>query len=48
MTIAELALAIGVSTRAIEKQISKLKSSKQLERIGGDKGGYWKVLNPTS
>lgn len=45
MTIAELAQAVGISTRAVEKQISKLKSSKQLERVGGDKGGYWKVLN---
>ncbi|RDB04494.1 HTH domain-containing protein [Runella aurantiaca] len=47
MTIAELALAVGISTRAIEKQISKLKNSKQLARIGGDNGGYWQVLNPT-
>ena len=44
ITTKELAKKIGISTSAIEKQIKKLKDKKEVERIGADKGGYWKVL----
>jgi Fic family protein len=44
VTIKELAEQIGISTRAIEKNIAKLKSENRIERIGGDKGGHWKVI----
>jgi len=42
-TIPELADKLGVTTRAVEKQISKLKKSNQLRRIGPAKGGHWEV-----
>ncbi|HLD44681.1 MAG TPA: HTH domain-containing protein [bacterium] len=42
-TIQEMATDLEVSTRAIEKQIAKLKESGQITRIGPDKGGHWKV-----
>jgi ATP-dependent DNA helicase RecG len=41
MTIPQLAKALGISTRAIEKQIAKLQKSNQLKRIGPAKGGHW-------
>ncbi len=44
MTISEIAQIIGLSNRAVEMQIAKLKTSNQIERIGPDKGGHWKVL----
>lgn len=44
VTIAELAKSIGISTRAVEKQISALKENNRIKRIGPDKGGYWEVL----
>ena len=34
---------IGRTTRSIEMQIQKLKESGEIERIGPDKGGNWKV-----
>ncbi len=34
---------IKISTRAIEKQLHKLKREGVIDRIGSDKGGYWKV-----
>jgi ATP-dependent DNA helicase RecG len=40
----ELANITGLTQRGIEWNISKLKDSGQLERIGPDKGGHWKVL----
>ena len=45
VTIPELAEALGVTTRAIEKQIAKLQKNGQLKRIGPAKGGYWQIIN---
>ncbi len=44
ITIAELAQLLGISTRAIEKQLEKLKTSRQTQWNGPDKGGYWVLL----
>ncbi|KUJ95355.1 MAG: Divergent AAA domain protein [Desulfonauticus sp. 38_4375] len=44
ITIAELSQKLGISTRAVEKHISKLKQQGKVKRIGPDKGGYWKVV----
>ena len=38
-----LASQIGITTKAIEKHLSKLKSEGIIERIGSNKTGYWKV-----
>jgi len=43
ITIKELAENIGISDRAVEKQIEKLKKQEILERVGADKGGHWEV-----
>jgi ATP-dependent DNA helicase RecG len=43
MTIADLAEAIGVTTRTIERNIQKLQSAGRLRRVGPDKGGWWEV-----
>ncbi|MCM1504680.1 MAG: Fic family protein [Muribaculum sp.] len=42
-TTKTLAEAIGITTKGIEKQLSKLKSQGRIERIGAAKGGSWKV-----
>ena len=44
ITIAELALAVGVTDRAIKKQIEKLKAQSKIRRVGPDKGGHWDVV----
>jgi len=52
ITISELSQIVGISTTAIENNITKLKEKGILKRIGPDKGGYWEVnqenreLNP--
>ncbi|WP_410522724.1 HTH domain-containing protein [Pedobacter sp. BS3] len=43
ITIKELAEQLNISTRAVEKNIAKLKTIGILERIGSDKGGHWKI-----
>lgn len=42
LTAVEASSKIGVSDRTIETYISQLKEN-NLERIGPDKGGYWKI-----
>jgi ATP-dependent DNA helicase RecG len=43
ITQKELVKEIGLSRRGIEKNISILKAKRIIERIGPDKGGYWKI-----
>jgi ATP-dependent DNA helicase RecG len=43
MTIPELAEALGMTTRGVEKQISKLRQDGRLRRVGPAKGGHWEV-----
>lgn len=44
ITIPELADKIKISTRAIEKQIDKLKKENKLKRVGGRKHGHWEII----
>ncbi len=43
MTIPQLAKELGLSTRAVEKQLAKLQQDNQLKRIGPARGGHWQV-----
>ena len=43
VTAAEIAMKLGVSSRAVEKRIKSLREKGLIRRIGGDKGGYWEV-----
>jgi len=40
----EVAGRFGLSPRAVEKQIAKLREEGRLRRVGPAKGGYWEVL----
>ena len=44
ITIRELATAIDVTERSIERNIQKLQRDNLLRRIGPAKGGYWEVI----
>lgn len=44
ITIADLMQNIGITDRAIKKQIGKLKAQGRIRRVGPDKGGYWEVV----
>lgn len=43
ITISQLASALNISTRAVEKHFSSLKKEIRLKRIGGKKDGYWEL-----
>lgn len=44
-TLSATAIAerIGITSKAVEKQIARMKADGVLRRIGPDKGGYWQV-----
>ena len=44
VSIPQIAEILGISTRAVEKQIRQLKQAKRLRRIGPAKGGHWQVV----
>lgn len=43
LTMAALARRIGITPKAVEKHIARLKADGILERIGPDKGGRWRI-----
>jgi predicted HTH transcriptional regulator len=43
ITKAELSRLLGISTTAVDNNISYLKKNGYIERIGSNKTGYWKV-----
>ena len=44
ITIADLALLIGVTGRSIERNLKKLQAEQRLSRNGSAKGGCWEVI----
>jgi len=44
MTIKALSEILGISTRAVEKQLSKLKETGKIERTWSRKQGQWKII----
>ena len=46
VSLREIAEAIGISTRAIEKAVNKLPEEGEIEHKGPKKGGEWIVLKP--
>jgi predicted HTH transcriptional regulator len=40
----EIALRLGITQRAVEKQIAKLRKDGRLKRVGPAKGGRWAVI----
>jgi len=47
ITIQVLSKETGINARNIQKHLKQLKDKKFIERIGPDRGGYWKVLKKT-
>jgi ATP-dependent DNA helicase RecG len=43
LTIRELADDLNLTTRAVEKQLAKLKKQGRLIRVGPNKGGHWEI-----
>ena len=46
LTIQELSVKLKKSTRTIERNIRELREKNIISRIGSDKTGFWKILEP--
>ena len=44
LTARQAAERLGLTSRAVEKQLAALKASGRLQRIGPNKGGYWQLI----
>lgn len=44
ITISMLADDLGLTTRAVEKNVAKLQAAGTIRRIGADKGGHRKIV----
>ena len=45
VTAEMLAELLGLTIKGIEYHLQKLKTSQTIERVGPDKGGYWRIIN---
>lgn len=43
VSAAQIASKIGISINGVQYHIKKLKAKGEIERVGSDRGGYWKV-----
>ena len=44
----EIAATLGTTRSTIRYRLDKLRAAGKIERVGPDKGGYWKVLDPSA
>jgi predicted HTH transcriptional regulator len=44
ITIPQMATALKITTRTVERHLASLKRAGQLQRIGFSKGGSWKII----
>ena len=44
VSAAEIAMQLGLSSRAVEKRIKLLREHEVIRRVGPDKGGHWEVV----
>ena len=45
ITMSEIASSVGISAKAVEKQIARMKKDGVLVRVGPDKGGSWEIVD---
>jgi ATP-dependent DNA helicase RecG len=45
VSIKKMSELVGISTTAIDKNISVLKDKNMIRRVGSDKGGYWEIID---
>lgn len=44
VSAAEIAMQVGLSSRAVEKRIKTMRENGIIRRVGPDRGGYWEVI----
>ena len=44
VSAAEIAMKVGLSSRAVEKRIKTMRENGIIRRVGPDRGGYWEII----
>lgn len=44
VSAAEIAMKLGMSSRAVEKRIKTMRENDIIRRVGPDRGGYWEII----
>lgn len=44
VSAAEIAMKLGMSSRAVEKRIKSMRENGIIRRVGPDRGGYWEII----
>jgi len=44
VSAAEIAMKLGMSSRAVEKRIKTMRENDIIRRVGPDRGGYWEIV----
>jgi ATP-dependent DNA helicase RecG len=44
VSAAEIAMKLGMSSRAVEKRIKTMRENGIIRRVGPDRGGYWEII----
>jgi ATP-dependent DNA helicase RecG len=44
VTTEAMSVALGITKRAVLKQVNKLKAQHRVRRVGPARGGYWEVI----
>ena len=44
VSAAEIAMKLGLSSRAVEKRIKTMRENSIIRRVGPDRGGYWEII----
>ena len=45
VSAAEIAMKLGISSRAVEKRIKTMRENGTICRVGPDRGGYWEIID---
>ena len=45
VSAAEIAMKLGISSRAVEKRIKTMRENGIIRRVGPDRGGYWEIID---
>jgi len=44
VTVQEISVALGTPKRTIEREMKRLRYSKRITRVGGNRYGYWEII----
>ena len=44
VTVQEMSVTLGIPKRTLEREMRRLRDSKKIMRVGGNRYGYWEII----